>query len=170
MNYQKQAEDFLTKAKATIKIELAKKQLAPLWAENNQEYGLTYDITIERPNHKTVKFNFWDSIDHKNKIQELNLLRESGYQPGYFNGVYLEQAEIRAKIKELTTEKLIPTAHDILACITKYDPQDFENFCTEFGYNTDSRAAERIFLAVSKEWHNVKYLFNDVMEELRDID
>src|SRR6185312_12921531 len=27
-----------------------------------------------------------------------------------------------------------PTAYDVLACITKYDPGTFSNFCSDFGY------------------------------------
>jgi len=38
-DYQKQAKDFLTKAKATVKIELAKQQQAHLWSKDGQDYG-----------------------------------------------------------------------------------------------------------------------------------
>lgn len=132
MNYQKQATDFLTKAGATIKIELAKQQQAPLWHKDGQDYGLMYNITIERPNHKPWSFNFWDSIHNKEN-------------------------------------KKTPTAYDILATITKYDPGDFENFCAEYGYDTDSRTAEKTFLAVNKEWHAVNNMFGDLLEKLEEI-
>lgn len=63
-----------------------------------------------------------------------------------------------------------PTAYDVLACITKYDPGTFENFCDDFGYDTDSRSAERTYNAVVQEWLQISALFSEQeLEELRDI-
>jgi hypothetical protein len=62
-----------------------------------------------------------------------------------------------------------PTAYDILACLTKYDPGTFENFCGDFGYDEDSRTAERIYKSVVREWKGVDRLFSDVMEQLAEI-
>lgn len=62
-----------------------------------------------------------------------------------------------------------PTAYDILACLTKYDPYSFEDFCAEYGYDVDSRKAYNTYLAVQKEYNNVQRLFNDVIEELAEI-
>jgi hypothetical protein len=62
-----------------------------------------------------------------------------------------------------------PNMYDILACIQKYDCGDFENFCSEFGYDEDSRTAERIYFAVCKEFAAVERLFSDVLEELQEI-
>ena len=63
-----------------------------------------------------------------------------------------------------------PTAYDILACLTKYDPGTFEDFCSEFGCDTDSRNAERTYKAVVKEWEAVNRLFTDEeIEELTEI-
>lgn len=63
-----------------------------------------------------------------------------------------------------------PTMYDVLACLSK--PQgieSFEDFCDEFGYDYDSRRAERIFKAYKKEVANVERLFGDVMDELYEI-
>lgn len=62
-----------------------------------------------------------------------------------------------------------PTMYDILTCLTKYDPETFENFCSEFVYDNDSRTAERIYKAVCKEFAAVDRLFNDIIEELQEI-
>ena len=53
-----------------------------------------------------------------------------------------------------------PTPYDVLSCITKYDPGTFDNFCGEFGYSTDSRAAEKTYKSVLEEWNNVERIFN----------
>ena len=63
-----------------------------------------------------------------------------------------------------------PTAYDVLACLTKSDPYSFEDFCSNFGYEEDSRKAYKIFKAVMKEWKNVELLFTpEQIEELQEI-
>lgn len=62
-----------------------------------------------------------------------------------------------------------PTMYDILACLQKYDVGSFEDFCSEFGYDTDSRTAEKTYKAVCKEFEAVDRLFSDVIEELSEI-
>lgn len=63
-----------------------------------------------------------------------------------------------------------PTAYDVLACIQKYDPGTFENFCSDFGYDTDSRSAVKFYKAVRKEWNNVSKLFTESeIEQLQEI-
>jgi len=62
-----------------------------------------------------------------------------------------------------------PRNYDILACLTKYDPGTFEQFCSEFGYETDSRKAEKTYKAVVKEWVGVERVFGDVLEGLQAI-
>lgn len=62
-----------------------------------------------------------------------------------------------------------PSIYDILACLQKYDYGTFENFCSEFGYDTDSRKAEKIYKSVCREFKAVDRLFCDVIEELQEI-
>lgn len=62
-----------------------------------------------------------------------------------------------------------PTLYDILSCLTKYDPESFDNFCSEFGYDIDGRNAEKTYKAVCKEFAAVERLFGDVMDELQEI-
>ncbi|MBK5202134.1 MAG: hypothetical protein JJE45_00230 [Prolixibacteraceae bacterium] len=62
-----------------------------------------------------------------------------------------------------------PTLYDVLTCLQKYDVGDFENFCSDFGYDTDSRTAERTYKAVCKEFAAVERLFSDIIEELQEI-
>ena len=59
-----------------------------------------------------------------------------------------------------------PSAYDVLACLTKYDPGTFEDFCGDYGYDTDSRKAEKIYPAVVNEYQNVCMLWNDTELEL----
>src|SRR5574343_91445 len=56
-----------------------------------------------------------------------------------------------------------PTMYDILACLTKYDPESFEDFCSNYGYDTDSRKAFATYKAVCKEFAAVDRLFGDII-------
>lgn len=63
-----------------------------------------------------------------------------------------------------------PTAYDVLAAIQKRDPGDFEEFASDFGYDTDSRAAHRTWKAATKEWEKVSGFFDeDELEDLQEI-
>lgn len=68
-----------------------------------------------------------------------------------------------------------PTLYDVLACLTKYDPGTFGDFCSEFGYEqyepTERKKAVKIYNAVCKEFEAVQRLFpeSEVIEELAEI-
>ena len=63
-----------------------------------------------------------------------------------------------------------PTNYDILSCLQKYDVGSFDDFCCEFGYDEDSRKAEKIYNAVSKEYDNVcKIWTSEEIELLQEI-
>lgn len=62
-----------------------------------------------------------------------------------------------------------PRMYDVLTCLTQYDPESFEDFCGNYGYDEDSRTAERTYKAVVKEWQAVERLFGDILEELQEI-
>lgn len=66
-------------------------------------------------------------------------------------------------------EIVSPSLYSVLACLTKYDPGTFEDFCGDFGYDTDSLSALRTFKAVTKEWKAVENVFGDVIDELQEI-
>lgn len=64
----------------------------------------------------------------------------------------------------------MPNEYDVLACLGKYDVGTFEDFCSEFGYDEESRMAERIYIAVIKEYKDLTRIFTeDQMEELSKI-
>lgn len=64
---------------------------------------------------------------------------------------------------------VIPQAYDILACITKYDPGTFGDFCVAYGYDGNTKIAKTIYKAVTKEWGKISELFSDILDELREI-
>ena len=67
-----------------------------------------------------------------------------------------------------------PTAYDVLACITKYEPPaDVWDFAEEYGYNIDSRQeynkVNRIYKNVCIEYKNAVRMFGDVLDDLAEI-
>jgi len=52
-----------------------------------------------------------------------------------------------------------PSAYDAFATITKYDPGSFSEFCSEFGYDTDSIKARDAWQAMVEEWAQVRRFF-----------
>lgn len=65
-----------------------------------------------------------------------------------------------------------PTKYDILACLTKDDVEDIDDFCDEFGYMSSGLKISqiiKIYQDVKKEWWNVLDLFGDVLDELQEI-
>ena len=59
--------------------------------------------------------------------------------------------------------------YDILSCLEKYENANFDDFCSNYGYDNDSIKALKTYKAVSKEYKNVFRLFGDIMEELQEI-
>lgn len=76
-------------------------------------------------------------------------------------------------IQSRTAGSTPPTEYDIVTCITKADPGTFEDFCSEFGYDTDSRQAEKTYKAVKREWEKVARVFgtdSECLEDLRNVE
>lgn len=99
-------------------------------------------------------FDFWDSI-RNTKIRTMPF---DSYN-------VQENKELAAKKKAA-----VPSVYDVLACLQKYDPGTFEDFCLNYGYDEDSRTAERVYFAVQKEYAQLTRLFTPgQMEELAEI-
>lgn len=164
--YTKQANEFLKKAEATIKIEFQCVTIKKDW--DNKKRNL-YEVTLTTP-RGTYTFDFWDSI-YNTELCAMSVKQyaEKRYKIRYDNLTIQEKNTAKKELK-VKKEKAVPDAYDVLAAMTKYDPGTFENFCDEFGYDTDSRKAEAIYFAVQKEYNNLVRIFTDKqMEELAEI-
>lgn len=63
-----------------------------------------------------------------------------------------------------------PTEYDILSCLTYYCPNDFEEFCMEYGYNSDSIKDLETYRRVLNENKNIKRIFTkEQIEKLQEI-
>lgn len=165
--YIKQANEFLQKANATIKIDFVGLAVNKDWKEKVKRN--LYEITLTTPGGSMV-FDFWDSI-HNTEITQMTVEQyaEKIYKRRPDCLTYSEKVRANKELKEKKTEAQ-PTAYDVLACLTKYDPGTFEDFCSEFGYDEDSRTAERIYYAVQKEYTQLARIFTaEQLEEMQEI-
>lgn len=150
MDYQKQATDFLEKTKTTFKAEFVGFQKH---FDTDTEKRDVYEITLTREGKKPFVFRFGQSIANSGETETI-----------------VKRDAIRGRYTDTVKKgRTAPTAYDVLAGLTKYDPETLEDFCVNYGYDEDSKTAEKIYFAVQKEYSNVLRLFGDVMEELQEI-
>lgn len=63
-----------------------------------------------------------------------------------------------------------PTAYDFLACIVDSNPGTFDDFCGDFGYDSDSRSAFDTYQKVVEQWLEVSSFYSESeLELLREI-
>ena len=165
--YTKQALEFLERANATCSIEFGGCTTNPDWEE--KERRNFYNITLSTP-RGSMSFIFWDSI-HNTEISKLTLAEyaKKRFKCQYEFLTYTDKAKASKELKEKQAAA-VPTVYEILACMTKYDPGTFDEFCSEFGYDEDSKTADRIYIAVTKEYKQLERLFTpEQMEQLQEI-
>lgn len=158
--YLQQAEDFLKSASATISIDFCGLAINREWKE--KETRPLYNVTITTP-RGSYSFDFWDCIRNAEIMKmTFEAYAEKRYKVTFSS---LTQKELIAKKRAA-----VPNAYNVLACLTKYDPGTFKDFCSDYGYDEDSRTAERVYFAVQKEYSNLCRIFTtEQMEALADI-
>ena len=180
--YLKQAKNFLNSTGTTFEAEFLK---YGKHFEGDKVKRDIYKITLKRGSREYT-FNFGQSINcsmqwipksiyggnlwRKANCQRLegeNLFKALGRLNIFGQGINTIKSDLDFVKNENFSE---PTEYDVLACLTKYDPETFENFCGEFGYDEDSRKAEKTYHAVKDEYNNVAMLWNEEeMEQLTEI-
>ena len=165
--YTAQAEKFLKDAGATMKIEFQGRVINTAWKE--KELRNLYAVSITTP-RGSYTFDFLDSLFNTELTQmTVEQYARKHFRMLYEDMTYSEQKKARAELARKQKEAR-PTCYDVLACLTKYDPGTFEEFCAEYGYDEDSRTAERVYVAVQKEFANLKRIFtNEQLEAMQKI-
>lgn len=156
--YEQQAEDFLTKTKTTIEIEYIGHGMH---FDDDKQTRDIYRFTIKKGERKYTA-TFGQSIVNSGTATADHVFTDDYIRMGrpYPNK---DGSDYKQKRKA-------PRAYDILSCLTKSDPGTFEDFCADFGYNTDSRKAEKVYFAVQKEFKGVCSIWNEAeREQLADI-
>lgn len=180
--YEKQAFDFLAKTKSTLTVKFVE---YGKHFDDDKENRDIYEITISR-GPRSFTFRFGQSIFHsrfkiilastgkeiKYNWQE-KAMKEAGQDLHKFKKIAaMEIGEgTMSSLNGLTIKgPTVPNSYDVLSCMTKYDPGSFEDFCGEYGYDVDSRKAEKTYNLVKREYDELCKLYNDEeMQELGEI-
>lgn len=165
--YLEQTKSFLNRANAKCEIVYGGISRNENWKEKDKRNW--YDITISTPRGKMM-YVFWDSI-YDTEISGMTF--EEYVTKKLHNRVedmsYGEKVKAKNNLARLKAEA-VPNEYDVLACLGKYDVGTFEDFCSEFGYDEDSRTAEKFYIAAIKEYKDLTRIFTEEqMEELREI-
>ena len=165
--YHKQAEDFA--AKYGVKMQ-------PIYLGHFKRLGsrstANFRITLKR-GKKEYSFEYSDSINNSWRYREEDtgsITWKKGIPPRLLE-FYIPEVAGNHTVGHFSIQSVVPKPHlyDILACVQKYDPGTFEDFCMDFGYDTDSRSAEKIYYAVRDEGRAIESMFSDCLDELQEI-
>jgi hypothetical protein len=166
-HYNQQALDFLEKHGVTIKIEFSHNGK---YFDDDKDNRDIYNIELKRGN-KYYAFQFGQSLVNSKKYVDIQV-KEREYTT---NGGALKGGYRVTNIGYLTSyclpkKGIPPTTYDVLICLTKYNPGTFEDFCGEYGYDTDSISAKKTYEAVRDEYLQLLTLFSEAeMQELQEI-
>jgi len=112
----------------------------------------------------------------KAERQQDPLWHKDGEDYGYMYNITIKREGKRdwkfnfwGSVADKKAGEFSPSSYDILACITKYNPGTFSVFCSCYGYDEDSKTAEKTFIAVVNEWNECERMFSDLMDELQEI-
>lgn len=181
MDYNKQATDFLHGTNTKLEIVVADKQTAPQWAKEGEKHGIQYKCTLSNKNH-SYTFDFWGSVRDAELLTLAREAKERGFDSSYHfafrDALIKRNIKVNAGMryrenKFLLTElmdALKPTAYDVLACLSPLYEDTLEDFCSSYGYDADSRTAERIFNACKEQDRNLRKLFTHAeIDQLTEI-
>lgn len=176
-DYEKQASNFLMHTGTGFKAEFIEHGKH---FQNDKDTRDIYKITLKRGSRE-YSFNFGQSIansgkyhlaEHlRNKIISESLRKKYGSNYAFKkNDLKFDHSLREGKDWYKNENYSAPTAYDVLAALTKYDPGTFENFCGDYGYDTDSKSAEKTYKGVKEEFAMVQALWTDAeIEQLHEI-
>lgn len=175
-DYTKQANDFLKKTGSKLEVEFLRNGKHFSTDKENRDI---YKCTLSR-GIRSYTFEFGQSlinsgfyytmgrrkinIDRKYLQPEYSknlihhIIKDSGY-------AFMNNGE-----SDVIHYPVTPDSYDILSCLQKWELGSFEDFCSVFGYDSDSRKAEKIYISVVNEYMQLCTLFTDSeMEEMQEI-
>jgi hypothetical protein len=176
--FNKEVEDCIQKLRYNEAAELVAQRLGLEWTvnflkndkhfEDDETTRDIYTISLTRGS-RNYTFEFGQSVMesqyYQDKIQGRTYTLSGGCRTGNYSINDIDK--YKSGSNNLTLVKgEEPSLYDVLACLTTYDPGTFEDFCSEFGYDEDSRKAYNTYTAVKEEYMNMCSLFNDEELEL----
>lgn len=181
--YIKQAKDFLTKTETIFAVKFLRNDYH--WDSDTTKRDI-YEITFTRGNRSMVVVfgqSIANSMYYHDKVSNAHYaegkeyyhqvngsMTKRAFKDKFFSFIcpmsVPRQNESYMRKAKILIDGKPPTEYDVLACLTKYDPGTFEDFCSEFGYETDSIKATKIYQSVKSEALDVERMWSDLEIEL----
>lgn len=140
--YEKQTIEFCNKWGIEIKWLFAGVEVNPKWGDNKKRNHWIWTLAKDG---KFTHGEFWGGIVNTQKTYQDPNKRNNPKNP---------------------------TEYDLLACLEKYGYSSFSDFCSELGYDEDSKEAYKTYEAVTKEHDGLVNILGDneeLWEEFREI-
>lgn len=155
--YEQQALDFLKECDATITINFSHIGKNETWGDKDLREIYHFTITTPRGSYTSL---FYDSVyNYQQKVKAKKVLENHAW----FRDMENRPQAIKAK-------NHTPKAYDILACLSGYIPSSFQDFCWEYGYDTDSIRALKTYIECQKEYSGLAKIFTiEQLEKLNEI-
>lgn len=179
-DYKKQGEDFLTETGTTLEVTETVPQKKPLWCKDGEKHGIQYSVTLKNE-YYSYTFDFWGSIADREMLDIAEDVQSRGaysQSPQYFKlkdflkreGFPIGMTALGIRAVEKVKDAIKPSAYDVLACLDVLYSDNFDDFCADFGYDTDSIKAEKTYRASQEQDRALRRLFTvDQLEKLHDI-
>lgn len=187
-NYKGQAAHFCDITRTILEIVECVPQKPPQWWNSSQDrdikHGIKYSITLKNP-RGAYTFDYWGSIADAEKLELARdvVQRQNFDSPRFFalsdflekqTGKKLEKLAMfgvnKSKIIARVKEAIKPSAYDILTCLHPMSEDTFEDWCVLFGYDTDSRTAEKTYNACVEQDRMLRQLFTHAeLEAMQEI-
>ncbi len=168
MDYEKQASDLA--AKLGLELIINKVEHRKHFLDDTDSRDV-YNVTLKRGS-RSYTFDFGQSINCSGKYIGHKRLCLNNFKQYLFSEEDIKKWKLDGwwckktyEIKKNPNYKE-PGFYDILCCLTKYDPGDFNNFCDDYGYSNDSIKALKTYEAVTTEFVAMQSLFSDEELEL----
>ena len=169
-NYERQAIEFLKATNTTMTVEFLE---TGKHFETDTHARDIYKVTFKRGS-RNFSLKFGQSLEDSTKWQYKQIPSRVFYCDGsqHSGGYKVVAKDVQNYLNEhcRKIEGVPPTAYDVLSRLQKYDVGSFEDFCSEFGYDTDIRTGKKIYKDAVKEYNNVCKIWTDEeVEQLQEI-
>ena len=141
--YEQSALDFLQRFGLEFKAEFVDKSCPPFCDDSRHIHGWKYQVTLTRGERGgTLSFLFWNSWNDTHEpvraFPRTSVDRRIGSEPKSVRVYCGHESKVVSR-----SDASPPSAYDVLSCISSdaHCAADFAEWCSGFGYDTDSRKA-----------------------------
>ena len=131
--YERQANKFIDETETTFTAEYLRNGT---YFDGDKDKRDIYKVTLSKGD-RTFSFEFGQSIVHSGKWR-MDITANDYTKGQMLNDIERKKARGKfmgygwGKFSSRNKDFQVPTAYDIFTCLTKYDPNTFEDFCSAF--------------------------------------